>query len=565
MRLANSSKAAQVLSNIFEKLGSGQLAEALGKNPQMLYKQLKEIQAAGGDVMGAIMAMMEKATDQRKVAEAIGVRDIKVVRELSRQWGGMTEKITEAKNAQGGYAAGMNTVTSAQGRVNQLMNSLLELMNALGALLDALGATTALKFLSDQIMGAVKGLERLTELWKWITGQEIKKPEWIPQSGAEFRHRMMGERKGWFGSGELVRPWDREKNAPGLTKEEREQLDQAKKLNKALEETTGNVKKMSFALPDTPGFKVWKTALGVPQGGGGYGGSGDASVLPASYAAGGRSLVHRASLGGAGGDGTPLGNAFARANATGAGTRNIVDFQKARMRRASYGGSADARVLDADYHPGEGGYLGGPGGGVGPGYGGHGANGPGIPGMERAGPGGYGSSFGGGSQPAMTSQGSSLPGAGGHRPHASLPPPTGPQSPTEPSGAVDEHGHAHTGVGGYNFMGSERARRMGYDIKHGSREAQMPFATGIPKEAYGGRLSTIRANKYAGPDMAGFLKDLHDAGAPLDQFAGAYVNKPRQHGYGNALDIETGFGSGPDNSPKLHAWAMKNPELFKKI
>jgi Phage tail lysozyme len=120
-----------------------------------------------------------------------------------------------------------------------------------------------------------------------------------------------------------------------------------------------------------------------------------------------------------------------------------------------------------------------------------------------------------------------------------------------------------TGVGGYNFMGSARARAMGMgDVTHGGPLAHMTWPTGIPK---GEGPTSILANKYAGADMAGFLKDLHDAGAPLKQFAGAYVNKPLQHGYGNALDIETGFGSGPDNSPLLYAWAQKHPKEFAAI
>jgi hypothetical protein len=121
----------------------------------------------------------------------------------------------------------------------------------------------------------------------------------------------------------------------------------------------------------------------------------------------------------------------------------------------------------------------------------------------------------------------------------------------------------YTGVGGYNFMGSARARAMGMgDVTHGGPLAHMRWPTGIPK---GEGPASILANKYAGSDMAGFLKDLHDAGAPLKQFAGAYVNKPLQHGYGNALDIETGFGSGPDNSPALYAWAQKHPKEFAEI
>ena len=121
----------------------------------------------------------------------------------------------------------------------------------------------------------------------------------------------------------------------------------------------------------------------------------------------------------------------------------------------------------------------------------------------------------------------------------------------------------YTGVGGYNFMGSQRAAAMGMgDVTPFSANAQMLWPTGIPK---GEGPESIRANKYAGQDMAGFLSDLHAAGAPLGQFAGAYVPKPRQHGYGNALDIETGFGSGPDNSPQLYAWAQAHPDEFAAI
>jgi len=121
----------------------------------------------------------------------------------------------------------------------------------------------------------------------------------------------------------------------------------------------------------------------------------------------------------------------------------------------------------------------------------------------------------------------------------------------------------YTGVGGYNFMGSERARAMGMgDVTQYGPNAQISFPTGIPK---GEGPQSIKANKYAGEDMAGFLKDLHAAGAPLGDFAGAYVQKPRQHGYGNALDIETGFGSGPDNSKRLYAWAQAHPKEFAEI
>ena len=128
----------------------------------------------------------------------------------------------------------------------------------------------------------------------------------------------------------------------------------------------------------------------------------------------------------------------------------------------------------------------------------------------------------------------------------------------------------YSGVGDYNFMGSSRARALGMgDVTPGSAAAQVKFPTGIPK---GQGPQEITANKYAGTDIAGFLKDLHEAGAPLDNYSGVYANRSKrggggasQHAYGNALDLETGFGSGPTNSPKLYAWAQAHPEQFAAI
>ena len=130
----------------------------------------------------------------------------------------------------------------------------------------------------------------------------------------------------------------------------------------------------------------------------------------------------------------------------------------------------------------------------------------------------------------------------------------------------DLHGGAgggdYTGVGGYNFMGSDRARAMGMDVQPGQVQR---FETGVP-----GRAATISANKYAGPDIAGFVKDLHAAGAPLTNYSGVFNMKRlgrgwSQHAYGNAIDIETGFGSGPDNSKALYEWAQAHPKEFAEI
>ena len=76
-----------------------------------------------------------------------------------------------------------------------------------------------------------------------------------------------------------------------------------------------------------------------------------------------------------------------------------------------------------------------------------------------------------------------------------------------------EGGGGYAGVGGYNFMGSERAKAMGMgDVTPGSAAARQSFETGLP-----GKLATIQANKYAGKDMVGFLQELHAAGAPPNQ------------------------------------------------
>ncbi|MBT1509404.1 hypothetical protein KIP88_02720 [Bradyrhizobium sp. SRL28] len=128
----------------------------------------------------------------------------------------------------------------------------------------------------------------------------------------------------------------------------------------------------------------------------------------------------------------------------------------------------------------------------------------------------------------------------------------------------------YAGVGRYNFMGSPEAAAMGMgDVTPGSAAAQHKFATGIPK---GKGPQEITANKYAGPDMVGFLKGLADAGAPLGDFAGVYANRQKRHGggasqhaYGNVIDIERGFGSGPDNSPALAAWAKANPDKWRAL
>jgi hypothetical protein len=116
------------------------------------------------------------------------------------------------------------------------------------------------------------------------------------------------------------------------------------------------------------------------------------------------------------------------------------------------------------------------------------------------------------------------------------------------------------GVGRYNFMGSPQARAMGMDLRPGQGIQQ--FSTGIPR---GKGPTSIPANKYAGRDIAGFLHDLYMAGAPLKDYNGVYVEKPLQHGYGNAVDIERGLGSGPDNSAALYAWAQAHPQEFAEI
>ncbi|MBR0753511.1 hypothetical protein JQ604_15085 [Bradyrhizobium jicamae] len=232
-------------------------------------------------------------------------------------------------------------------------------------------------------------------------------------------------------------------------------------------------------------------------------------------------------------------------------TEDLTNLLKLAMAGGGDGGGMGGGVIAAAYHPGGG--FGGGGRGVTP---------------RAFGGGGYANL--GGSGGGVAPYGSDVGAGSGGRQYAMRTPTDTPYGndagPGSGKGAGETPAAAsgkYEGVGGYNFMGSERARAMGMgDVQQYGPNAQIELPTGIPK---GQGPTSIRANKYAGPDMAGFLKDLHDAGAPLDQFAGAYVHKPRQHGYGNALDIETGFGSGPDNSPKLYAWAKAHPEQFAEI
>ena len=129
------------------------------------------------------------------------------------------------------------------------------------------------------------------------------------------------------------------------------------------------------------------------------------------------------------------------------------------------------------------------------------------------------------------------------------------------AGDASQHlGDAFVGTGSANFMGSQRAREMGL-VNPQIQE----FNSGVPG------IGKFKANQYAGPNIAGFLKDLHEAGAPLGAYAGAYVNKPGQHGMGNAVDIEHGL-SDPQSkngiysgSPELSRWARDNPDKFREI
>jgi hypothetical protein len=124
----------------------------------------------------------------------------------------------------------------------------------------------------------------------------------------------------------------------------------------------------------------------------------------------------------------------------------------------------------------------------------------------------------------------------------------------------------YSGTSRFNFAGSKEAAAMGINIAPDAvQQFAVPGVKGIP----GGQ---IKANKYAGPDFVGFLQDLQAAGAPLTNFSGVYAHREKrgggglsQHTYGNAMDIETGFGSGPDNSPYLYKWAQEHPQEFAEI
>jgi hypothetical protein len=112
---------------------------------------------------------------------------------------------------------------------------------------------------------------------------------------------------------------------------------------------------------------------------------------------------------------------------------------------------------------------------------------------------------------------------------------------------------------------------MGMRIPVGAAGQRM-FKTGITGDRKIDGPSSISSNQYAGPHMANFLRELHEAGAPLNDYSGTFNDRnvrggssKSQHAYGNAVDIETGLGHGPDNSPALWAWSQKNPGKLEAI
>jgi CII-binding regulator of phage lambda lysogenization HflD len=111
---------------------------------------------------------------------------------------------------------------------------------------------------------------------------------------------------------------------------------------------------------------------------------------------------------------------------------------------------------------------------------------------------------------------------------------------------------------GANFLGSAAAANAGIQSGVGQNLTTVQTKAG-----------PITVNRAAADDMAGFVNDLVDAGAPIKDIGSfnarriAGSGRWSQHAYGGALDIEQ--RSRNVVSPAFRAWANAHPEQLRQI
>jgi hypothetical protein len=385
-------RAAMVLNNIFSGLGDQQMADALGFGTA---KQLEQELRASNDPLGRLVRLMSQAKDQYAIMQALGIRTTAAFDKLKKSLETMGDDIRGVQGAFGALDRGENVLAGPEAAVNRLMVSIDELAQSLGALLDAAGATTVFTESTKAVQELVMYLQSAAEFWKFLTGQEMKKPDWeFDYEGFAYtlKRNMYGPSE-FFGT---VQPWEKSeryirrqynrskglnddgspktdldagpkpfqgmgtpgefftgqepaikttpksgRNEPQISPERfgypaEKMRYEIGKQSEALQDATVKLIRFSEALPDTDKMRVWKASIGVGQ-------------QPGTGAA-------------------PLAQAVA-----------------AKLEQDTYGGSADAKYLQASYSPSGGGFGDGGGGG---GY---------YTGGGGAGPGGRGTGYGGGS------------------------------------------------------------------------------------------------------------------------------------------------------------------------
>jgi hypothetical protein len=176
-------KAATLLQHILDGVAQegGPLEKALGYVTGGLRDAIRKSLASGetDDPMGFIISDILAAKDQQKVLDAIGIRQIGVIRALAAAYGTLGPKMSAAQKAAGGMQAGKEILAGSEFAVKRLTASVSDLADKFGQLLDAVGVTWVVENLATAIGGAVKGLQEIIKLWKWIQGQG-EKPKWAP-------------------------------------------------------------------------------------------------------------------------------------------------------------------------------------------------------------------------------------------------------------------------------------------------------------------------------------------------------------------------------------------------
>src|SRR6188768_1235495 len=184
----NTAQSIQILSHLMERMIGGDkgIADALDMPVEVMLANLEKAKKEG-DPMAWMVGMFAKSTKQREILQAVGVKDAKVVRELTRAYGDMNEEIEKTANAKDGLTKSKRMIEGPQAAVERLTASLSILTMEIGHFLDAFGVTTGFQFFAKLFGDVARGAERLLSLLEALQRWEL--PSWVPKSWTEFSHR----------------------------------------------------------------------------------------------------------------------------------------------------------------------------------------------------------------------------------------------------------------------------------------------------------------------------------------------------------------------------------------